>query len=332
MNKEKVIIVGAGERLYKMWTTIIHNYNVVAIADNNVRGIVKGKNVISLSEISDYIYDKVLVLPINYMFELKNQLLWEGIPADKILFYVGENSNLGVVDYKCGKDKFDFDNGIIKFELDSDSGHGGISGIFFENVYNCVWKGNAIVIDIGANIGLSTLFFAAKQNVEKVIGYEPLKTTYEKALSNFNLNKVEIRKKIEIYNLALSNVNEEREVRYNGLANRTTFSICKKKYDSDTEVTNIHVRDASEVLFPILKEYLNKKIIMKIDCEGAEYKIFESLESSDLIKSVDIFMIEYHSCDNRIIENCLISNGFKYIKTNTADYIGFIYAFNDTKF
>lgn len=45
-------------------------------------------------------------------------------------------------------------------------------------------KTDSIVIDIGANIGLASLFFAARKNVIKVIGYEPLRSTYQKALHN----------------------------------------------------------------------------------------------------------------------------------------------------
>lgn len=330
--KEKVIVVGVGERFYKMWDTIVHIYDIVALLDNNVRGNVKGINVYGLSEIVNYVYDKVLVLPINYMFDLRNQLLKLEVSADKIIPYLGENKALKITDYKYKNNKILFDNGIVRFEFDSNSGHGGVNGIFFNNVYNCAWgeAEDTIVIDIGANIGLSSLFFAANPNVKKVIGYEPLGTTFQKALHNVDINEDGIKEKIAIYNYALSNTNKEKKVTYIQ-HNRTSFNIFNNSDDFYGKLEKIHVRDASEILEPIFQEHYNENIIVKMDCEGSEYEIFESLENSSLIGKVDIFMIEFHLQDKGIIEKYLINNGFRYIKTNTASHIGFIYAFNNKK-
>lgn len=331
MAKEKVVVIGTGERYYKMWPTITHNYDVVAALDNNVRGNIKGIDIEGVSEITKYSYDKVLVLPVNYMFEIKEQLLEMGVPADKIIPYFGENISLKTTDYKYVNDKILFDNGTIRFELDKDSGHGGVNGIFFDHVYNWGGAEDSIVIDIGANIGLSSLFFAARKNVTKVIGYEPLRSTYQKALHNINLNKTEIKDKINIYNLALGNANDEKIVNCTPQNARTVFSICTDQCDFNKNVEKIYVRKASEILTPIFQEYHDKKIVVKMDCEGSEYAIFESMMQADIVRDVDIFMIEFHLQDKGIIEDCLIKNGFRYIKTNTADYIGFVYAFNIKK-
>jgi FkbM family methyltransferase len=53
------------------------------------------------------------------------------------------------------------------------------------------WEGGGekIVIDIGANLGDSSLFFAKKGF--KVIGFEPLNKVYEIALENIKLNNLE---------------------------------------------------------------------------------------------------------------------------------------------
>lgn len=190
---------------------------------------------------------------------------------------------------------------------------------------------DSVVIDIGANIGLSSLFFAARKNVTKVIGYEPLKSTYQKALHNINLNKTEIKDKINIYNLALGNANDEKIVNCTPQNARTVFSICTDQRDFNKNVEKIYVRKASEILIPIFQEYHHKKIVVKMDCEGSEYAIFESMMQADIVRDVDIFMIEFHLQDKGIIEDGLIKNGFRYIKTNTADYIGFVYAFNIKK-
>ena len=328
---EKVVVIGTGERFYKMWAITMHNYNVVAVLDNTIRGNIKGIGIEDISKITGYTYDKVLVLPVNYMFEIKEQLLKIGVPADKIIPYIGENIDLKITDYKYEDDKIIFDNKIIKFELDKDSGHGGVNGIFFEHVYNWGGKTDSIVIDIGANIGLASLFFAARKNVIKVIGYEPLRSTYQKALHNIFLNKTEIKDKIEICNFALSNVNDEKIAYYTSKNARTVFSICADQNDFNGKKEKIYVRDTAEILLPLFQKYHNKRIIVKMDCEGSEYEIFESMMRADIVRNVDVFMIEFHFQDKGIIEEYLNKNGFEYIKTNTADYIGFIYAFNIKK-
>ena len=68
---EKVVVIGTGERFYKMWAITMHNYNVVAVLDNTIRGNIKGIGIEDISKITGYTYDKVLVLPVNYMFEIK---------------------------------------------------------------------------------------------------------------------------------------------------------------------------------------------------------------------------------------------------------------------
>ncbi len=331
MDKENVVIVGAGERLYSMWTTLVHLYHVHAILDNKVNGLISvggGMEVHAVSDLMNYSFDKVLVMSMNYLLELRDQLLELGVPSDCIIPYLGENRNLKRTDFFYDNDKVKFDNGQILFELDEDSWNGGITDVFFRNVYNFNLTGDTVVIDIGANIGLASLFFASKQNVIKVIGFEPLAGTYEKALHNIGMNPEKIKGKIQIYHNALSNVNEDRCISFHKKA-RTAFSICSGNTSQKGEL--IHVRDAAETLIPIFEKFGNKNIVVKMDCEGSEYEVFDSLVRKGLLKKVDIFMIEFHLQDRGVIETYLAQNNFHFIKTNTADYMGFIYAFNIKK-
>lgn len=61
--------------------------------------------------------------------------------------------------------------------------------IYYNEEYNINCPTNSIVIDIGLNVGMATLFFANKEFVSKVYAFEPDKNVYEKALYNIGLNE-----------------------------------------------------------------------------------------------------------------------------------------------
>ena len=71
--------------------------------------------------------------------------------------------------------------------------------VFFRNVYNFNLTGDTVVIDIGANIGLASLFFASKQNVIKVkdMFYGGLVIRQFLAISRMSNEHDEVNKELE---------------------------------------------------------------------------------------------------------------------------------------
>lgn len=64
-----------------------------------------------------------------------------------------------------------------------------VEEIFKNDEYNFDIGGPAVVIDIGMHIGLASLYFAARDDVEGVYGFEPFKPTFEQAMFNFKINE-----------------------------------------------------------------------------------------------------------------------------------------------
>ena len=67
------------------------------------------------------------------------------------------------------------------------SGIGDLANIFVNNEYERVDVNGRMVIDIGASIGDSSVYFA-KKGAEKVIALEPNQETYTLAKKNVGLN------------------------------------------------------------------------------------------------------------------------------------------------
>ncbi|HLY28259.1 MAG TPA: hypothetical protein VKQ72_18070, partial [Aggregatilineales bacterium] len=68
--------------------------------------------------------------------------------------------------------------GGVKFLVEDIWDIGTIKEIFADHVYNFVIGEPLVVLDIGMNIGVASLFFAANPNVQTVYGYEPFQQTY----------------------------------------------------------------------------------------------------------------------------------------------------------
>ncbi len=131
------------------------------------------------------------------------------------------------------------------------------------------------VIDIGANVADTPLFFAKKG--ANVIGFEPVKELYEIGLKNINLNPA-YKEQIKLINKGVG-------------AKRGKIKINEE--ESVTDYVNENFSYYVEVITieDILNDYDIKPDILKMDCEGCEFKI---ILNNDLSEFKDI-IFEYHS-------------------------------------
>jgi len=188
-----------------------------------------------------------------------------------------------------------------------------IVGRIYEVEYPFRYK-NTIVIDIGMNVGCASLYFAQKENVEKIYSYEPFSENYAGASVNFALNPT-ISHKIVPHNFGLGNKNHSQLV--------NSYINCRELSNEQVEIT---IKDAAETLGPIINELEEKNIWLKCDCEGGEYDIFESLDKAGLLSKIDIITMEWHGYRLSFLKEILLRNGFAF---SCTDYlgIGMIYAF-----
>jgi FkbM family methyltransferase len=156
---------------------------------------------------------------------------------------------------------------------------GDIHGVFFEEDYGKIPIKNQIIIDVGANIGDSAIYFALK-GAQKVIAIEPYPKNYELAKKNIELNN--LQEKIKIVHAGCSN-------------EKGVTTIDSEKEGSWAELTT--KKNGTKVklvtLGDIIKTNNIQSAILKMDCEGCEYDVIKKSNSNDFDK-IEYAMIEYH--------------------------------------
>jgi FkbM family methyltransferase len=156
---------------------------------------------------------------------------------------------------------------------------------------------NSVVLDIGANVGVTTILLANKLKSGFVYSFEPVSVNYhamERAVSMFKV------KNVKLFNTALGNKIEDAKMR---------MPICKSVkmpgYSHVIEQDNIDlgkslIFDVEIKVLDCIKEIADSKIdAMKIDVEGYERFVIEG--SMNLIrKNRPIIYCELTNAENKL--------------------------------
>ncbi|OAQ38680.1 hypothetical protein A5893_14445 [Pedobacter psychrophilus] len=159
---------------------------------------------------------------------------------------------------------------------------------------------NPYIIDAGANIGLSVIYFKMLYTEAEIVAFEPD-------------NKVFKALKTNVETFSLSNVTLIKKALWN---TETTL----KFYSEGADGGRIAIENENEKLVEIettsLRGYLQRKVdLLKIDIEGAETIVLQDCE--DLLHNVKNLFVEYHSFtdQNQSLDkllNILKNAGFRY--------------------
>jgi FkbM family methyltransferase len=154
--------------------------------------------------------------------------------------------------------------------------------------------GPLTIVDIGANVGLFALYMKKIRENCDVYCFEPVPQTVELLKMN-----TEDDPRIYIYPYALSN-HEEMAALHLHPVNSGENSL-KSAATPHMDSIQVPVKDAAGAFQRIGLNYID---ILKIDTEGSEVDILESLQA--YLPYVGIAMIEYHSeKDRRSIDDLL---------------------------
>jgi len=254
-----------------------------------------------------------LLLRENWAFQLAKRFVNEGYAK----FSTNTNDEL-IIDF-----------GGIKASIQTAEELYILDEIFLNGVYNFICDQPTVVWDVGMNAGLASLYFAKQENVLLVAGYEPLKPTYKQALRNLELNP-EIAQKIKTFNYGVGGQDRSITVEYSyehkgnvGIYGIPDFLNQGQKF-SNEEMT---IKDACEVVSSIASHYPGVNIIAKIDCEGAEYEIINSLYSGGKLGLFKAIMLEWHKEGAEQLVECLSKAGFTIFSFSPKSKVtGMVYA------
>lgn len=160
----------------------------------------------------------------------------------------------------------------------------------FNGEYNIGYNNpNPTILDIGANIGGFARWANYRWPNSKIYCYEPVKSTFEMLKANTSDTP-----NVEANNVAIGKKKEKKKIYYgkNNIGEASLIQGEEQRKEGET----IDV-------FPGSK--LPKANIVKIDTEGYEVEILNSITFQP-----DIYLIEYHSAENR-----------RFIDSHLSDYI-----------
>jgi FkbM family methyltransferase len=156
------------------------------------------------------------------------------------------------------------------------------------DVSNIDFKEGDVVIDIGGNVGIISIFLAKKFPFLKIYAFEPVKENFENFKRNIRLNKIPDGI-ISVENLAVTK--DARTVNLNiDMTNSGGSNLYVAK-----EVDSFQSGDVQSVtLEDIFEKFALKSCkLLKIDCEGSEYEILYNTDK-DILKKCKHMRGEFH--------------------------------------
>jgi len=221
--------------------------------------------------------------------------------------------------------ELEYQNRKIYFYYDSGKQIGNTVSLIKENFIKEQYKWLDVkgkdVVDIGANVGDTAIYFALK-GAKHVYAFEPYPYSYNIALKNINLNHFE--DKITLLNEGCG---------------KTGFITIKEDYENIGGMDIKNFNDGKKIktlsLDEIVKRFDLKHATIKVDCEGCEYDLILNA-SDEALHAFDQIIIEYHYGYRNLVKR-LRQTGFKVkyslpkhtYNTEAEDsnmYLGLIYA------
>lgn len=180
-----------------------------------------------------------------------------------------------------------------------------------------------VVIDIGAHIGLFSLYVSQFYKNGSIFCFEPIKENYDLLSYNISLNK---RKNVKAFQKAVADKS----------------GVVKVFLSPDAAAHSLFLKGSSyqEVESISLKEILDSHEIescdlLKMDCEGSEYMILNSLPEKyfDRIHKV---VMEYHLITEKpeLIQDLvrkLVSLNYEVVTEKKTDDYGLLFATRKSK-
>ena len=149
------------------------------------------------------------------------------------------------------------------------------------------------IIDIGANVGASAIYFHSQYPNAQVTCFEPSTKNFRYLMQNLqDINHITLNP------FGLSDTTKNTTL-FQGKTQCLQYSIFK-----NTEVSESGEQIQLKAAFDEVKEIIENQTVIKIDTEGCEFPILNSIKT--LFNQLQVIYLEFHSEKDRIgIDNLL---------------------------
>lgn len=171
----------------------------------------------------------------------------------------------------------------IKFQINNFHNLISINEVFNEEEYKIKGLNPKVIIDVGANIGDSTIYFAKKYPKAVIYAYEPAKSVFKILSKNLEQNNVG---NVQTFQLG---VGSKKGSVYFYENSKSGLSSLYLKGDTQKR-QKINLVTLSQV---IKKHKITSCDLLKIDCEGGEFDILLKLKRN-IYSHVKNIVVEYH--------------------------------------
>lgn len=341
VKRDKIIVYGLGEFWRQHGKDLENEYEVVQYCDKTAK--IEGLSVCrSVHEIKKNYKIFIMISQIQILLEIVSELA----AADVI----PQNIHFGIARWGYSRlEKIYVDDAfrmhIVHKNIDliinsEDEFYNAIDTILLECYqYHIHSDKPEIVFDVGMNIADSTIFFSKMPKVKMVYGFEPFEKTYHSALRNLELN--DTAKNVKAFQVGLSGSEVTKNLNYGDRMScgQSTIdfvneeNICQyEKWGliKQEELTSEEVilKQSSVVLADFMNQNPNCNYILKLDCEGEEYSIFEDLSDSGIINKFSLILLEWHYKGSERLIDLLKKHDFSFVscEKELSPALGLIYA------
>jgi len=184
--------------------------------------------------------------------------------------------------------------------------------MFYDDIYaHCDLDNLDLVIDIGANVGLFSLYMLKKHNCKQIHAVEPTTKAFLQLSTALNDEP-----NAHIHKLAIYNHNGKSKIKIDEQNSTISGFHSQDVHPYSNNSMNEEEVDVIRLCDFLKNNNINHVDLIKIDIEGAEYAVIDSLSDLDILKS-DRYLIEYHSSE--INNTKKIVERFKFLGYNISN-------------
>ena len=161
---------------------------------------------------------------------------------------------------------------------------GDFAGVFISEEYSEIEVNNRLVIDIGASICDTALYFILK-GAKKIIAFEPAPEVFNMGLDNIASNNlagtIDYRNEAVGATCGLINIDD-----YSSLIAGGSPLRLNKNGTEIRQITLTSILDSIKID--------DDRAVLKLDCEGCEYMLFSEVDTN-LLQKLETIVLEYHN-------------------------------------